>query len=145
MSEPGVVASAIMPPLGGHPPQLSQHDERVGVRQLHPQPLRRGLHATVDGCCRRAFEDGHVFHVLGAYERHGVAGAFNRVAVHGHTFASFIRNRYGEDSMQAAQLGTANTNWQKEVLRFMATVLVARFTLMVVRPSTGTSWVLQPT
>ena len=32
-------------------------------------------------------------------------------------FASFIRNRYGEDSMQAAQLGTANTNWQKEVLR----------------------------
>ncbi len=40
---------------------------------------------TVDGCCRRAFEDGHVFHVLGAYERQRVAGAFNRVAVHGHT------------------------------------------------------------
>lgn len=33
------------------------------------------------------------------------------------TFREFVTNRYGEGSAQAAQLGTANTNWQKEVLR----------------------------
>ncbi len=36
-------------------------------------------------------------------------------------FAAFVRNRYGDDSMQAAQLGLNgtiyDTNWQKEVLR----------------------------
>lgn len=32
-------------------------------------------------------------------------------------FRNFIINRYGEDSRQAAQLGTYNTDWQKEATR----------------------------
>lgn len=32
-------------------------------------------------------------------------------------FRSFILSRYGEDSAQAAQLGTASTDWQKEATR----------------------------
>ncbi len=39
----------------------------------------------------------------------------------GHQFARFVTERYGAESMQAAQLGlngvNYNTNWQKEVLR----------------------------
>lgn len=35
----------------------------------------------------------------------------------GNTFRNFILNHYGADSAQAAALGDANTNWQKEVLR----------------------------
>ena len=32
-------------------------------------------------------------------------------------YSSYIINKYGAESAQAAKLGTANTNWQKEVLR----------------------------
>lgn len=35
----------------------------------------------------------------------------------GNQYREFILNRYGADSPQAAALGTANTNWQDEVLR----------------------------
>lgn len=35
----------------------------------------------------------------------------------GDQFREFVINRYGADSNQAACLGTANTNWQDEVLR----------------------------
>lgn len=35
----------------------------------------------------------------------------------GDAFRSIITNRWGEDSAAAAALGTANTDWQKEVLR----------------------------
>lgn len=35
----------------------------------------------------------------------------------GDQYRSFVINRYGADSNQAACLGTANTNWQDEVLR----------------------------
>lgn len=35
----------------------------------------------------------------------------------GDTFRKFIVGRYGADSPQAAALGTANTDWQREVLR----------------------------
>ena len=35
----------------------------------------------------------------------------------GNQYREFVLNRYGADSPQAAALGTANTNWQDEVLR----------------------------
>ena len=35
----------------------------------------------------------------------------------GNQYREFVINRYGEGSTQAAALGTANTNWQNEVLR----------------------------
>lgn len=35
----------------------------------------------------------------------------------GDQYREFVLNRYGEGSTQAAALGTANTNWQDEVLR----------------------------
>ncbi|MCH5228600.1 MAG: TonB-dependent receptor [Muribaculaceae bacterium] len=37
--------------------------------------------------------------------------------MNGNQFRSYILNTYGEDSLQASALGTANTNWQKEELR----------------------------
>ena len=35
----------------------------------------------------------------------------------GQEYRNFVTSRYGADSSQASFLGTANTNWQKEVLR----------------------------